>query len=179
VAELRLAGVNTLEEATKFLVDYLPKFNSRFGVAASEDGLAYRHPDTSLCVEGILCFKYLRTVAADNTISFGGHTLQLLESPQRASYTHAKVEVQDRLDGSLVVVYQGNTLATKEAPPHAVTLRARPGARAGATSQPHDNNVPEVAQQGPKLKTKNSSRGKKPAENHPWRTPRLTLSLNN
>jgi len=174
ISELRLAGISTIEEANEFLKIFLPRFNSRFGVVPTEEGLAYRQPDTSLCLEGVLCFKYQRTVASDNTISFDGHALQLLESPQRSSYAHAKVEVQERLDGSLVVVYQGNILATKKASPLAVTLRARPGKRGGVSSPTHSNNVHPVAQDDPELNTKSSSRGKKPAKDHPWRTLRLT-----
>ncbi|MBI2856012.1 MAG: hypothetical protein HYX93_04120 [Chloroflexi bacterium] len=43
-----------------------------------------------------------------------------------------------RLDGSLVVAYRGQVIATTEAPPHPVTLRARKNAR----SEPH---APEVS----------------------------------
>jgi transposase len=174
ISELRLAGVKNMEEANDFLLDYLPKFNSQFGVPPKEQGSAYRQLDSSLCLEGVLCFKYQRTVAADNTISFDGHTLQLLAGPHRASYTHARVEVQERLDGSLVAVYQGNILATKEAPPHAVTLRARKGKRSKPTIQAHGSSILEVVREDPKLKTTSSSRGKKPAEDHPWKRSLLT-----
>ncbi|MBI4199382.1 MAG: hypothetical protein HY535_02775, partial [Chloroflexi bacterium] len=74
---------------------------------------------------GVLCFKYQRTVARDNTVRFGGRTLQLLPALERRSYARARVEVQERLDGSLVVAYRGQVIATTEAPPHAVVLRAR------------------------------------------------------
>ena len=175
VSELRLAGVSTLKEANEFLRTFLPRFNSRFGVPPAEEGLAYRRPDPSLSLEGVLCFKYLRTVAGDNTVRFGWHTLQLLESPQRLSYTHAIVEVQERLNGSLVVIYQGRTIATREAPPDAPTLRARNYARsAGAESSAQ-------APSGPDLLVKNviGRYGRKPAPNHPWKRSILTKSLNN
>ncbi len=165
VSELRLAGVSTLEEANKFLRTFLLRFNSRFGVPPAEEGLAYRRPDPSQPLKGVICFKYLRTVAADNTISFGGHTLQLLPDLHRVSYTHAIVEVQERLDGSLVVVYQGQVIATKEAPPGTVTLRARSSRRSGPASSP------TAVASAPDLLVKNviGRYGKKPALNHPWR----------
>ncbi|MFH1560920.1 MAG: helix-turn-helix domain-containing protein [Chloroflexota bacterium] len=62
----------------------------------------------------------------------GGKTLQLLPNLQRRSYAHARVEVQERLDGSLVVSYQGQLISTTEAPPHPVTLRAHKKARGEA-----------------------------------------------
>lgn len=180
VAELRLAGASTREEANRVLWAYLPRFNSRFGVPAAKEGLAYRKPEPTLCLEGVLCFKYQRTVAADNTVSFAGHTLQL--TPEgRLSYTHARVEVQERLDGSLVVVYQGQVIATQEAPPHAVTLRARGGTRGLPNSTTpltleRGRNSSNQANHGPQPRL-NAPR--KPAPDHPWRKTLLTKSLNN
>ena len=58
-----------------------------------------------------------RTVANDNTVHFNGATIQLLADDHRASYARAKVEVQERLDGSIVVAYQGRTLAADPEPP--------------------------------------------------------------
>ena len=68
-------------------------------------------------------------------MKLGEHTLQLLPGSDRYSYARARVELQERLDGSLVVLYQGMVIATTDAPPHPVTLRARKGTR----GQPEDN----------------------------------------
>ncbi len=107
VAELRLAGAATMEMANRTLQDFLPRFNERFGVPASQPGTAYRRP-SGMDLASVLCFKYQRTVAADNTVRFAGRTLQLLPGLERPSYAHARVEVQERLDGSLVVSYRGD-----------------------------------------------------------------------
>ncbi|MDP2728594.1 MAG: hypothetical protein Q8P59_13770 [Dehalococcoidia bacterium] len=53
--------------------------------------------DRALHLEGVLCFKYRRKVANDNTISLGERVLQLQPGPGRLSYAHAWVEVQERL----------------------------------------------------------------------------------
>ncbi len=95
--ELRLAGASTLEEANAVLADFLPRFNSRFGVPAAQPGAAYQCVPAGTDLAGILCFKYQRTVAADNTVRFEGRTLQILPDPHRASYARARVEVQLRL----------------------------------------------------------------------------------
>jgi len=39
------------------------------------------------------------------------HTLQLLPGPERYSYVRARVEIQEWLDGSLVIAYQGRIIA--------------------------------------------------------------------
>lgn len=178
VVELRLAGASTMEAANRVLENFLPRFNARFGVPPTQPGLAYRQPPPELCLEGVLCFKYQRTVARDNTVRLSGHTLQLLPGLDRLSYTHARVEVQERLDGSLVVCYQGQILATTPAPPQPVTLRARKGARSQAPA-PSSSLVAGVI---PNLEDARPLVDKalvpRPSPNHPWRKPLLTISLN-
>ena len=116
VSELRLAGASTIEQANKVLWNFLPRFNQRFGVAPAQPGSAYRQLTPGVSLDATLCFKYLRTVANDNTVRFNGATIQLLADDLRASYARAKVEVQERLDGSTVVVHQGKTLAESQPP---------------------------------------------------------------
>jgi hypothetical protein len=201
VSELRLAGATTLEQANQVLWDFLPPFNRRFGVPPAQPGSAYR-PARALDLAAVLCLKYERTVAKDNTVKLGGNTLQLLPAPGRPSYAHARVEVQERLDGSLVVCWQGNRIANRPAPPYAVTLRADkrsqgtgdlPGPRlllqvgptlgelplkekgtAGEPDVPSSPDAPTIPQ--PRAAKPPAP---KPASSHPWRKPLLvTKSLN-
>ena len=62
VSELRLAGATTVEEANQVLWAFLPRFNARFAVPPAQPGSAYRPVEPGLCLEGVLCFKYQRTV---------------------------------------------------------------------------------------------------------------------
>ena len=113
---MRLAGVSTIDQANEVLRDFLPRFNRQFGVPPTQPGSAYRQLPPSTCLDAVLCFKYIRTVANDNTVRFEGTTIQLLPDGHRASYARANVHVQERLDGSIVVAYQGRTLAAVPAP---------------------------------------------------------------
>ena len=76
----------------------------------------------------ILCVKHRRKVARDNTVKYNWCTLQLLPSMERPSYAGVQVEVQERLDGNLVVRYQDRTIPTQEAPPRPGVLRTLNGA---------------------------------------------------
>ncbi len=164
VSELRLAGAATMEMANRTLQDFLPRFNARFGVPASLPGKAYRQPLT-VDLDSVLCFKYQRTVAADNTIRFAGRTLQ------RPSYAYARVEVQERLDGSLVVSYQGEKIASTQAPDNPVKLRARKTRPFTHVETPQKPLVRAL--------TNPSSHNRKPSPNHPWkRSVAVTKSLN-
>ena len=179
VAELRLAGAGSADEANQVLPAFLSRFNGRFGVPALRPGSAYREVPEGLDPARVLCFKYPRAVASDNTVRFGGHTLQLLPGLDRTSYAHARVEVQELLDGSLVVSYQGKALATTEAPPHPVTLRARKGARGEAEPSSACLVVGvHLDHEGAPLGQGNNGNGHKPRPDHPWRKPALTKSLN-
>jgi hypothetical protein len=123
VSELRLANASTLEEANDVLGEFLPRFNARFGVPATQAGSAYRTPDASLAIAGVLCHKERRRVARDNTVQYHGRTLQLFPGVDRPSYAGARVEVQERLDGSLLVSYRGMVLTPSEAPALAASLQ--------------------------------------------------------
>ncbi len=178
VSELRLAGASTIDEANQVLCSFLPRYNALFGVPAAQEGWAYRQPEAALCMEEVLCFKYRRTVARDNTVRLDGHSLQLLPGLDRLSYAQARVEIQERLDGSLVVQYQGKIIASREAPPHPAALRARTGARGIFTSSSPSlvaGASRDAIECHPCHKKTRSLAGQrlayKPSPNHPWRKP--------
>lgn len=164
VVELRLAGVDTLAAANAFLPTYLPRFNAQFAVPAAIPDSACRPLEPSQELAAICCFKYRRTVAADNTVTLGPHRLQLRPGPRRRSYAQATVEVQERLDGSLAVCYGGQTVHVTPAPSEAPLLRAR-NRRASA---------PVATALGPTSPAQPSSQpgaGRTAAATHPWRRP--------
>lgn len=136
VAELRLAGASTLEQANQVLADFLPQFNQRFGVPAAQPESAYRPGDPELDLGSVLCIKELRRVAKDNTVQYHGRTLQLYPDMERSSYAGARVEVQERLDGSLLVRHRGKFLTPRDAPPLAAELRAQVAAGPVAVALP-------------------------------------------
>ena len=123
VAELRLAGATTLEQAPAVLDEFVPRFNRRFGVPPQCSEPAFRPLDPELCLEQVLCFKHRRKVDRDNTVRFQLRTLQLLPAPDRPSYAGATVEVLEGLDGQLKVRHEGRIIAAQEAPPSPVSLR--------------------------------------------------------
>ena len=148
--------------------------------------MAYRQLADGLSLDETLCFKYLRTVANDNTVRLNGTTLHLLPDARRASYARADVEVHERVDGSLVVVYQGKTLAAVPALSTPVTLRARNGRRSNGARSPKPTPDPhsvyrENQPSAHDIQTINTNlqRPTKPPPDHPWRRPLLTFSLDN
>ena len=170
VSELRLAGAKTLEEANRVLWDFLPRYSQRFAVPAAQAGSAYRQPEEGFIPDNVFCFKYYRTVGLDNVVRFGGHRLQILPTNGRLSYARARVEVHERLDGSLAVYYQGYCLAIKPAPPEAPVLRLRSTARVMSNmTDPGRLAVPAIVAK--KTLEPKAPHRTKPGPDHPWRRP--------
>src|SRR5262245_15851747 len=84
--ELRLRGIETLEQANAFLrQSYIAEFNSKFTVAAAESGTAFmplHHSD----LNRVFAIQHERTVAKDNTIQFANHIWQLEKTPLRVTF---------------------------------------------------------------------------------------------
>ncbi len=125
VAELRLAGARTLAEANQVLAEFLPRFNQRFGVPAAQPESTYQPVNPELDLGSVLCIKELRRVAKDNTVQYHGRALHPFPDLERPSYAGAQVEVQERLDGRLLVRHQGKLLTPQQAPALATELRAQ------------------------------------------------------
>ena len=113
-----------MDEANRILIDFLPRYSERFAVPPAEIISAYRPIDPALDLASVLCFKYSRRVARDNTVKYDCHTLQLLPGTEHPSYAGNRIEIQKRLDGTLLVCYQGQVISTREAPPRPGLLRS-------------------------------------------------------
>jgi transposase len=173
VKELRRARTSTLEEANAVLAAYLPRYRARFARAAADPEVAYRPLPKGLDLDGICSFHYVRTVANDNTVRLEERLVQVPPGPGGRSYAGCRVEVQERLDGSLAVVYQGNTIAAQPGSGSAVTLRAR-GRHRGRElpSIAPRRAAPKSAPQPPmNRETAANGQQRKPAADHPWRRP--------
>ena len=136
VSELRMAGASTLGDANKILWKFLPGFNQRFGVPPAQTESAYRPINMAQDPAAILCFKHECKVARDNTVKHKSRTLQLLPEAEHPSYSGVRAEIQERLDGNIVVCYQGRVIPTREAPPRPNILSSGNGNWNGLTPLP-------------------------------------------
>ena len=107
VKEMRLKGVNTIEEANKFLVSYLPAYNRRFSVTPKKEESLHRPVNVEL--DTVLCIKTERTLKNDHTIKLNGKLYQI-EDSIRAK----KVMVEELIDGSMRIRHKGAQVAFHE-----------------------------------------------------------------
>lgn len=173
MVELRLAAASTREQANAFLEEYVPRFNAQFAVPAAQEGTVYRPLPPELKLEELMCFKYERMVAADNTVQFGPQRIQVLPGKERRSYARTTVEVHEHFDGSLSIHYAGECLASTEAPVEAPQLRARGGRlRRPAAASPQAPPPAAAGSSGDK-----QTGGSTPRADHPWRKRTLPPAI--
>lgn len=105
VNELRLACVNTLPEANRYLREvYLPRHNARFTVEP-ECAVSAFMPVTGFDVANVLCIQEERQVGADNTVHYRGKKLQIPPSPIRHHFVKARVRVHHYPDNTLAIFH--------------------------------------------------------------------------
>jgi len=142
VKELRLAGINDLESANRFLPKYLAGFNRRFERAATSAHDAHRPAPRNL--DDVLSWEEARVVQADWTVACGGKWYQLDPQHEALSLVRRQVIVRTLRDGREQIEYRGTKLR----------WRALPGR-------------PERAQ--PKRTAVKVKAVKPPGVEHPWR----------
>ena len=166
-SELRLAGATTLEEANSLLAGYLPRHNRRFVVAPQEPESSWMPWTLSRKPDEIFCFKYRRVVQNDNSVHFGETVIDIPPSRYRPTFARARVEVQERFDGTLCVYHQDHCIARH-------VLNRSPG------DYRSKHNIGRAVEQAPPSRPKKENRPERtepyrPASNHPWRSKKLAV----
>lgn len=150
VKEMRLKGISSIEEANKFLQGYLPEYNRRFSVKPQKEDNFHREIPKGLNLDRILCIKTERTLRNDFTISHNSKLYQIMDK------TNAKkVQIEERLNGSMVITYEDSRLRFKE-----ITER------------------PERLQKKPLILIYKKRKPPIPSPDHPWRRYKPVIQQN-
>ena len=109
--ELALAGITEMAAANRYLTEqFLPQYNERFMVRATEPGTAFI-PWIGTPLAEILCVHEERVVAKDNTVHYHRQCLQIPQNPHRFHYVKVTVRVHEYPDGTLAVFHGPRCLA--------------------------------------------------------------------
>ena len=118
VKELRLAKVNTIEGANKFLEEYLPRFNSKFAVVPARR--VNLHRPLNEAVEArlpqVFSIQQKRVVCNDYTIRFNNKYYQLSDSQPCTVYKKDVVIIEEYLDGEIKINCKNKYLNYTELP---------------------------------------------------------------
>jgi hypothetical protein len=118
VKGLRVAGVNTLEGANQYLEqEHLPWWRQHLMVLAAHPGDAHRPLDSTHDLAASLSQVDTRLIANDYTFRFQNRLYQIASEQVRAGLRGAHLRVEERLDGSLAVRFQGQYLSFHECQP--------------------------------------------------------------
>ena len=116
VAELRLAGIATLDAANTFLSPFTAQFNARFARSPGDTTPAWRPLPASLDLARVCSLYTEATVLNDNTVRVRGTIVQIPPGPGGRGYPKARVEVRQLLDGTWRVYHQARLIATHGVP---------------------------------------------------------------
>jgi hypothetical protein len=119
VKELRLAGINTIAEANKFLEEiFIPKFNNKFSVIPkTPENLHTPLTEVELArIDNIFSIQTYRNVNNDFTIKFKGKWLQLKEQQPTLVLRKDQILVEEHLDGSIHLNLRNKYLEFTELP---------------------------------------------------------------
>ena len=148
VKELRLAGINDIEGANRFLDrKYLGAFHRQFGRAAASAVDVHRAVPRNL--DEVLSWEEQRVVQGDWTVACKGQRYQLDRQHAALSLVRRKVIVRTLRNGRVQLVHRGRQLQWRSLP--AGTVRTA---------------VPVKAKPAKPLQTKAE---KAPSATHPWR----------
>lgn len=136
VKEMRLSSVRTVEGANACLGEFLRTYNRRFRVAPTNKTDVHVKPERGFNLDRYLCIRTNRTVRNDNTIAHNGRLYQITDRVMSR-----KVVVEERVNGSLHICFDGVNLKHKEITkrPKKVTLPKPPRVSSSSPVPPRDH----------------------------------------
>ena len=113
VKEMRLKGINSIEQGNKYLEEYIKEHNGYYGVAAENSTDVHRACSVEL-LDDVLCFKEQRKLSKNLELSFDSRILQIQTEQARYTLRGAEVTIVESLEGTIKIIYQGKELQYKE-----------------------------------------------------------------
>lgn len=147
VIELRLLGINTIEQANKVLPRLLKKHNRQFAVKPTETETAYLQLEPHTNLDYVFTTRVHRQLGPGHTLSYKGKIYTLAKPTKHQFNPKMTVEIRETLKGKLFLWYQGQALALR---------------------------VTEKPQRELPTKKAGPAQPRKPAASHPWRAWRNT-----
>ena len=111
VPELRLQGVTNLIDANRYLQNvFLPEYYApRYERSAASETSAYRFSPKDVDLNEVFCFKELRVVSRDHTLSLDSERYQVAGTLKHSIYRQ-RIEIRTYLDGSRKAFFAGKAV---------------------------------------------------------------------
>jgi hypothetical protein len=113
IKELRLASINTREEANAFLPTFMQAYNERFAKRATDPEDVWVPLPENLDLNYYFSTRQERTVRKDHTLEWRGRILQLATSPLKANLAGRRINVHINCNGQILCYYGKKPLSFK------------------------------------------------------------------
>ena len=147
IKEMRLLGINTIEEANKLLLTFWDKHNEKFSIQPQFPEDVHR-PNTQ-DLNRTLCIKEYRTLSKNLEFQFENEIYQVQLKDRRSSLAGVKVTIIKQLNGKIYFEYRDKPLAVEK-----YSQQIAPELGSKELEHYFDKRI-----------------GHKPSPNHPWRNP--------
>lgn len=111
VKEMRLQGINTIQQANTFLPAFLEGFNRQFSVVPKSPVNMHRTLPETEKLDDILCEKHTRMLSRQLTMSYENRIYQIQTDRPTYAMRFAPVVVQVTTTGVITIEYKGKPLA--------------------------------------------------------------------
>ena len=149
VKEMRLRGIDAMQQGNDYLPEFIADFNARFAVQPRSSLDAHRPMSAHQDLDHILAWQEPRTISKNLTVQFKNVVYQIHTDRPTYALHKAPVTVCEHADGGIRILY-----------------KARPLAYTIFQKQPRQAEVVTAKQIDHVLI--NRSKAHKPAPNHPW-----------
>jgi hypothetical protein len=109
IKEMRLRGIKGIDEANKFLKEYLPRYNRKFAVSAKEKADLHRQIPKDIKLDHVLCLKTERIVRNDSTVAYKSKLYQLKDKIKTR-----KIVIVETFKGSLTILAENKEVSFEE-----------------------------------------------------------------
>lgn len=110
VKEMRLRGTNTMEEANRYLPEFMELYNRKFAVVPYSPVNMHRQLSPADNLNDILCHKYTRILSKQLTLSYGNKIYQIQTERPTYAMRYAPVNVKEDNRGNITIYYKQQKL---------------------------------------------------------------------
>jgi hypothetical protein len=149
VKEMRLLGINTMQQGNAYLPEFIADFNARFAVQARSSLDAHRPLLAHQNLDQILAWQESRSVSKNLTVQFKNVVYQIQTDRPAYALHNAQVIICQDTQGKITILYKDNLLD--------FAVFHKQIRQAEVVTAKQVNHV-----------LLNQSKAHKPSENHPW-----------
>lgn len=141
VKEFRLQGISTIKEANQLLTEgFVDDLNRKFATDLKKLDDRHRPLDKETNLAAVFSYEEERAIANDFTVRYKNRFFQIIKQANLPP-VRGKLIVQERLDGSIHLIYQDRELLFEAVPKDKRALKTRK-AEIGQNPQPTTKYIP-------------------------------------